>query len=267
MPNRKAAALKTGLIAALGVALAGSVWATDAVVGCDTCGEAKGLIGGADLGWLGVAFYVALLVAFALPRTRWAALWGVQAAGAAHLVMVGMLLANGVICPACLLTAVGAWVALGLSFAVEPKLLERVWIVMPAVAGMTLVGMLALQARARAERQRHVRRAAESILHEHRDIASGRAVLLVFTRAKCKHCNTLKDEVVPPIVHSFGESLNVEERPAWQGLPSPTVVVVGADDTLVVFPGLPDLERLREAVSEAVKATGRRPAWLDAARE
>lgn len=248
--------IKLLLVAAAAVGLAGCAWALASGVSCAGCSRASHLVGDVNLAALGAAFY-ALLLAGGLfvprsPVTQAAAL----AAGGVHLALLGILAGNQLFCPACLLTAGGGFGAAGAALALDRRDPWRsASIVMAAAVAANLgTGFLARGAEVRGLQE--VKKAARSVRGE-RPVPPGRARIVAFIRPACAHCREYKERVLPVVLSEYGEKLVAEQRPAWKGLWTPSVVVLGRKDT--VFPGNPSVEDLRRAVRQACEGEGPAP--------
>ncbi len=240
----------------LGVALGGSVWAWTQEGHCGSCGgAARDLTGGRSLAPLGVGFYAGLLglgVFFGRSRILFS---GLLCAASAHAVILILVSHRGGFCGPC--TMVGGAAILGgiLSFFIDPDNLARGSLLMP-IGGILTHAALFLFA---AMPHPHLGGERGAGPGTERDVAPlarqavkpGTASLLVFTRPGCPYCDLFEEKVLPELLREFGDRLGVERRPAPAGLPSPTLVISGAART--VFPGLPPISELRNAILQALR--------------
>jgi len=248
------------LAGGVATALAGAAWALVQGETCGTCSHAGRLVGGINLAALGVVYYVALLAAAWRAWKSPLVTGGILVAGGVHLSLAGMLLAHRIFCPPCFLAAAGAlWACLVLVWLGDSATLWRAAALVPVVALLTNVGAGTLRRQAEKRDRREAARAAEKVLAERHSAANGRVRMVVYVRRDCSYCERFKSEAIPALRQEFGGRLEIEERPAWKGLPTPTIIVLGKESTL--FPGLPDeLAELHEAVRLAgALPGGRRP--------
>lgn len=238
------------ILGGVSVALAGSVWSVLAGGTCDACHDARALIGGFQLGWIGVVFYAALAVGF----WRWdrTALAGglLLAAIGAHLTLVVFLLRNGILCPPCLVTASGALLAgMGLWLPGATPVRLRQWC-LPVGALVTLVALLVQQRIALVHREEIRRQILATVLAERRVVPVGEVHLVIFERADCRYCARFEREMLPTARRGFTGKLTLDKRQADENLPTPTVVVLGR--TNLCFVGLPAQMKLASALDQAL---------------
>lgn len=236
-----------GLVA---VALGGSVWAWIGPSTCKACAGARELLAGANLAPFGAVFYGLLFaVGMILGRSR-LFFSGLLLAASAHAVLLILLYQRGVFCSPCFL--VGGSVVLGaaLSFWADADNLARGSVLLPVGAVLTHTAIFALgffQPPGKVE--------ALAALPEPTAEASvapkpGTAKILVFTRSGCRYCDEFEDLVLPELLREFPGRLDVGREPAPASLPTPTIVISGKART--VFPGLPPIADLREAIVRAI---------------
>jgi hypothetical protein len=216
--------------------------ATVAAVGsCSSCGRAP--IGAVPLAaWAGIAWYGAILLA-GLAGARRAAFWGALVAAGAHVALVATLVSSGRYCTPCFIAGAAA---VGLVIATLKADGENFGRLAKAMAAGAILAQVALVGGPLLEK-----RAVEGVLMQEEARESGVVRLVVFERADCPYCDTFERDVLPAAERAVGR-LDVERRDASDRpeLPTPTVVVSGAGGR-EVFPGLPTVEMLVEAVRSA----------------
>jgi hypothetical protein len=233
---------------ACGLSLAGSLWALLVPPECESCRSAAALLGGVNLAALGIAFYALLLTGLILNRSsRWVVA-GIFAAAGVHGVLLALLLFKRLFCPACLVTASGAITMAVVALAVYPRRFRRLVIILPLTAGLAMGGKLllrSLQVDPETLAQKHVLTALQ---REEKDppVERGTVRVLVYSRPTCPHCRQLDRQIMPVIRREFDRLLRVERRPAWKGLPTPTLIIRGERRTHLV--GVRNAEALRTAI-------------------
>lgn len=231
--------------AACSASLLGSIWA--ATSGCNACQKASELIGGLGLAALGVLFYAHLLFVLMMPRARPYFSVCVLFAAGVHLALVALLVRRHIVCPACYLTAAGAFVMAGLSMGMQRRNLRRALIIVPIAATLTVIArpLFPIAGTADITRQKQIRLA---LAREEAEpaVAAGRTRMIIYSRPACSLCQELRTELLPEIRREFGPTLDIEYRPAWEGLRTPTLIVRGKRRTHLV--GLPSLDTLRQAI-------------------
>jgi hypothetical protein len=242
--------LFTGILVLVGAALAGSIWAWLDVGSCGTCGSARDLLGGRSLAPIGVAFYGALMLAgltFGRTRVFFSAL---LLAAATHVVLLLSLVQHGVFCWPCILTGASAILGAGLSFWADTDNLARGSVLLPIgalVAHTALFTMGLLRPLRIDDVVAAVPTSERSTKTEARE---GTARLLVFTRSGCRYCDEFEQDVLPELLREFSGRLDVSREQAPESLPTPTIVISGQERS--VFPGLPHIARLRDAILRAL---------------
>jgi hypothetical protein len=236
-----------GLVA---VALGGSLWAWLGSSTCKACSGARELLAGANLAPVGAVFYgVLFALGTILGRSR-LFFSGLLLAASAHVVLLTLLYQRGVFCSPCLL--VGGSVVLGaaVSFWADTDNLARGSVLLPVGAVLTHAAVFAVGFF-------HPPSTAEALAALPQPQAEatvapkpGTAKLLVFTRSGCRYCDEFEDVVLPELLREFPGRLDVGRESAPASLPTPTIVISGEART--VFPGLPPLADLREAVLRAL---------------
>jgi hypothetical protein len=245
--NERAPALRKLLILAIGVAMAGSLWAALADEGCDACGRSAALVGGLNLGAVGVGYYgLLLLTAIALERggskhtTSVGSLYlrfGVLIAAGVHLALLVLLVRNRILCPPCLVTAAGALTAATAALLQDRRYLPRAAMLLGAVVVVTYAGTKVLRQYSGSTYARQAIKAARAIQAERALLAEqgrppkGHARMVVYVWPPCQVCRRFKAEVVVPLRKEFRGQLTVEERTVWKGMARPTVIVLGQKNT------------------------------------
>jgi hypothetical protein len=72
------------------------------------------------------------------------------------------------------------------------------------------------------------------------------AQLLWFSREDCIRCEAFRTEILPALEAQYGQRLKVSEHEAWSGIPAPTVLIRGRNETLL-YPN-PSLESLQGVI-------------------
>lgn len=234
----------------LAVALGGSLWGWIGSSPCRACAGARELLAGASLAPLGAIFYGLLFVLGAFIGRSRLFFSGLLLAASAHVVLLILLFQRGVFCSPCLL--VGGSVVLGaaLSFWADADNLARGSVLLPVGAVLTNAAIFAVglfQPLGTAEALAALPKPQAEMSAGHKQ---GTAKLLVFTRSGCRYCDEFEDEVLPQLLREFSGQLEVARELAPASLPTPTIVISG--ETRTVFPGLPPLAELREAVLRAL---------------
>lgn len=230
------------------LALAGSVWAIWAGPGCAGCQQAKAAFGW-NIAWLGVVYYTLLTAWFwQSGLSRWV-IGGLMAAVGTHLELVYLLWREEIFCPACLVTAVGAFVA-GISVwrSVANNFNNLIW-PLPVLALLTLTAFNLQQRAASAEHQRQTDALVATVLVEKISVAEGQARLLVYSRPDCKFCQLFDEETLPQLQRDLGTNLVVERRSATGTLPTPAFVVLGRENLGCL--GLPEYAHLTNLLHRA----------------
>lgn len=239
-----------GILVLVGAALAGSLWAWLGVGSCGSCGSARELLGGRSLAPIGVAFYGALMVAglaFGRSRIFFSAL---LLAAATHAVLLLSLVQHEVLCWPCILIGASAILGAALSFWADADNLGLGSVLLPigaVVAHTALFAMGLLRPVGIDDVVAAIPTPERSTKAEARE---GNARLLVFTRSGCRYCDEFEQDVLPKLLREFSGRLDVSREPAPASLPTPTIVISGQERS--VFPGLPPVERLRDAILRAL---------------
>ena len=226
------------LLGLVGVALLGSLWAWAKGGGeCGSCSQAQGLLGGLSLAPLGVGVYGILLA-------------GILLAASVHVVLLSLLFSRGIFCGPCMLVG-GAVVLAGLlSLFIDPDNLARGSVLIPLGVFVTHAALFALGGVPRTASDRTAGLAPPIPEQAEPATNPGTANLIIFTRAGCRYCEELEEQVLPGLLQEFGKALEISRRLAPPGVPSPTLVVGGA--FRAVFPGLPPTPELRSAILRAL---------------
>ena len=252
-------ALFVGLIVALGA----SLWALAGTEACSACLRSASLAGDLNLAAVGTVYYLLLLTAGAVwafrarrqsepTRLPWPIASGILVAAGVHLMLLGLLFRNRILCPACVVTAAGALTACGALLTQDRSYLRRAMIVVPLMAALTFGGTRVLRARSQSDFLRQGKIAAYTVFEERRAVPEGNAVLVVYVRPTCHVCADFKRQVLSALGHEFPGQITIEERRAWKGLATPTTVVLGRRNSL--FIGYEEVSGLRQAVRVACGA-------------
>ena len=100
-----------------------------------------------------------------------------------------------------------------------------------------------------AARERNAVAAARAILHGRGRPEPGYVSLIVITRSGCSHCAALKAGPLPELLRQMSDRLRLEEQEARGDEPTPTLVVSGRRDYVIV--GVQPTQILRQAVELA----------------
>jgi hypothetical protein len=247
-PGRRQETWLWGLVAvACATSLLGSVWAVTASSGCDACQAASELAGPLNLALLGVLFYTHLLLVMPARRARAYVVSGAFFASGVHLILVAILLRRHLVCPACYLTAAGAFAMAGLLLATEPSHRRRAFVIIPLAALLTVIARPLFRPASAAEvaQRKQIQLALDREASEP-PVTAGKVRLLIYSRPTCVRCQVLDERILPGIRRELGDMLEIRYRPAWKGLRTPMLVVRGETRTHLV--GLPTTEMLREAI-------------------
>lgn len=242
-----------GIAAGCAAAFFGSLWALVASSDCDACQRASEAAGRVNLALLGVLYYGHLLLLLPLRRARPYLFCAVLFAAGVHLVLIAILVHRHLVCPACFLTAAGAFFMAGVAVASDPANRRRALVALPVALLLTALARPLFRPAAAAEvaHRRQVERALSREAAEP-PVAPGRTRLLIFSRPTCSLCQELQLKLLPPIRQELGAALDIQYRPAWKGLRTPTVILRGKRRAHLV--GLPTPEALREAIQIAGRA-------------
>jgi len=233
------------------VAVAGSIWATISMNSCAACRGAASAIGTHYLGVLGACFYGALALLMFFRQPGRLAKWGIFFACGVHLVLVGILHREHLLCVPCLLTASAALIA-GLTLLASDDFRWKVHTVPFFTAfGLTLA-LATMQAKAQQQARLSdanallVRTQAGNIA-----VANGKLRLIVFERKGCHYCEQFEQSYLPVLKQRFGAALEVEVRPAPADLPTPSFVLAGRQQQAIV--GLPSLQEIQQALEKCLQ--------------
>ncbi len=239
--------LLLGLVA---VALGGSLWAWIDGSECGACGGAREILGGKSLAPLGAGFYGILLALGACSGRSRLFFSALLVAGSVHVVLLLALYQRGIYCGPCGLVGGAAILGAAISFRADADNLARGSVLVPLGAILTQAALFAtatFQAPAVAEA---VTARSEAGQEARAGAKPGTARLLVFTRAGCRYCDEFEEDVLPELLQEFSGRLEVARDQAPASLPTPTIVISGAART--VFPGLPPVALLRDAIHRAL---------------
>jgi hypothetical protein len=251
----KAPPFRALLLLGLATAWSGSLWVLLSEK-CTACSQSAELVGGLNLGAIGVGYYALLLIAALVligrrPRdassaeSRWVR-GGTLIAGGVHLALVAMLLRNRILCPPCFLTAAGAFLGAFAVLALDRRHLARVAVLLAIAAGVTYGSTKILRYYAATTSEIEAMRAERLLLREQSLPSTGRARMVVYERSTCHFCKMFRAQVLPPLRKEFGSRLALEERKAWKGMAIPTVIVLGQRNFRLI--GYRTLGSVRQAV-------------------
>lgn len=250
-------------LAAILSAFGGSVWAMVAH-GCNSCERASDLVSGLNLGLIGALFYGALFLVSlwgsgllsrraaegtpASPRAFGVGPWVAVAAGV-HAALVLFLVRNRIVCPPCLFTAASVWVAAAiLLFAGNRRAVVAGLAVVSAAAGYFVVR--GLKPPDEFWKHRAAIKIAQKVRQEKGTPATGQATLTAYMRPGCHRCDQFEKVVLPLLRKEFPKELAVELRPAPNNINTPTVIILGAKDT--IFDSLHSTEDVLAATRAAL---------------
>jgi hypothetical protein len=249
------------MILGIAVALAGSLYAL-LNEGCRVCSQSAELVGGLNLGAIGLGYYGLLLAAAAIglvsAPSRLSAIGargvmgGLLIAGGVHLTLVAMLLRNRVLCPPCLVTGAGALLGAAAVLVLNRRALIPSLVLVAAVSVAAYGGTRILRQYAATNYERVAFRAEQALLRERAVPSHGHALMVVYEWPTCHYCQAFKAQVLPPLRQEFRRELVVEERTAWMGMVTPTVILLGQRDSRLC--GFQPLPRVRQAVRLACGA-------------
>jgi hypothetical protein len=215
---------KSGVLLALASCVLLSTLSFAYAADCRSCKKGAALAGALPVAALGMIGYATL---FALgrfaPGSSLLSL-GVAAAAGVHVGLMAQLARARVVCVPCLLTAICAWTAAGLTVAVAPLTLAI------AVAG----SVAALAATHLGRRLFELEVAANSLAVARRVAAEpaptdGKIAIVVYKRANCPVCAYYEASVRPTLEEALGERVIFDERePGRAPLVTPLLVVRGA---------------------------------------
>jgi hypothetical protein len=238
------------LLGLVALAIGGSLWAWIGPSACKACAGARELLAGANLAPIGTVFYgILFAVGTILGRSR-LFFSGLLLAGSAHVVLLTLLYQRGVFCSPCLL--VGGSVVLGaaLSFWADVDNFARGSVLLPIGAVITHIAIFAISFFQPPSTAEALAALPDVTTESSVTLKPGIAKILVFSRSGCRYCDEFEEAVLPELLREFPGRLDVGREPAPASLPTPTIVVSG--ETRTVFPGLPPLADLREAVLRAL---------------
>jgi hypothetical protein len=210
------------------------------------------LAGPLNVAFVGVAFYFSLFCLTLFQRLPVVVRNCIFMAAGVHLALVGMLVSQRAWCLPCISTTLAALAtAIWLLIAYPKMLLPGILLI---IAGSILGSvLLSIEAKAfTAQRQHLAQVVAQEIAHGHVPPVTGQMTLVVLTRNGCSHCAQLKAGPLPDAEKVFKGMLNVEERTAPDGVPTPTLVVLGRSNYFMV--GVPTDERLTAFIRLALSA-------------
>lgn len=248
-------AARSSLVVACALCLGGSIWAAAFPPACPMCGQAAELLGGISLAPLGVIFYSALLLMIALNAPSRQVCWAIVGAVGVHTVLLTLLFLARIACAPCILTAVGAGLMLLSLHTIDRRLFWRGAALAAAFALPVVITVRVMDAGALAG-------GMDPEVSDRALFAAGALVQLdpparkpvriaVYWREGCPSCRKFRADVLPAITAEFARRVDIQYWPAWETLPTPAVVVTGANDT--VFRVVPSVVQKRQAVLHALR--------------
>jgi hypothetical protein len=213
-------------------ALGGSIWAAVAGAGCSACQDARSLVAGWPLAWIGVALYALIsLLSASARRPAWTQAAFFAASGT-HLVLLLLLLRHRLMCPPCIFTALAAWFGAAVTLAARRP------------------GILALASLAVASSLAAIAFAAKSppAIDSLPPVEPGHVRLRVYERPDCYECQMFEAQMVPQLLDEFGGTLVLARFPAPQDMSTPTLVIEGRGKQILT--GLPAYDELKKALHD-----------------
>lgn len=215
----------------------------DAFSTCTGCGVGESV----SLGWVGLIFYLSLLVYSARSASDRVFAVGVSLAAVFHLWLAMYMILTGMLCELCLILAVNAVVLVSYVLLLNRYRLVTMF-TLPAMAGVLTLGIVGME-------WRRVDKGSISASLTSQRIR-GKIIVSIFERKGCPLCVELRNHVIPFIASEYGDRLKVEYHNAdnlkfirW----APTVVVRSHEGSLdKIFEGKPRLEQLRSAIDYAL---------------
>jgi hypothetical protein len=165
--------------------------------------------------------------------------------------LLAVLAHAGIFCAPCFGTALAALAALVFAIRCESSNALRASFVIPVAACLVQAGVLLSGA---GPALAHAQAEPDRVVHEDLvsgSVARGTVRLVVYTRADCGYCIQLERDVLPGLIREYGDRLTIERRSAAElpGIPTPTLILSG-DQKRRLFPGLPEVEELRNVIQD-----------------
>lgn len=248
--TRKGKILFSTILGLVATALGGALWAWLGAPDCGSCGGTRQLLGGLTLAPLGAGFYGVLLAlgaAFGGSRLFFS---GLLVAASAHVVLLFALYQHGVFCGPCILAGGAAILGAAFSFWADPDNLARGSVLLPVGAVLSHAAVFAMGFLRPPGMDEAIATLPPPTLEAKTEAKPGMARLLVFTREGCRYCDLFEQDVLPDLLREFSGRLGVSREQAPASLPTPTIVISGEERT--VFPGLPPVAQLRDAILRAL---------------
>jgi len=243
LPARRAITILVGL------GLCGSAWAAGFVSHCSACDRTSAVVPGVNLGLIGLAYYGALLAVLLWKGPNRVAVVGIHAAIGVHATLVAVLVARGIFCPPCALTALAALAAGGLAARSSRDHFRLALKLVPAAAVLAALAIGGV--RALAQERHHAAIGLAVRLATATPVSPDREVrLVVYYRTGCHVCREFDEAVLPRLREEFGEAIEVEHVPAAPELSTPTIVVIG-QTTPILFEGLPSTTEIAQSIRDA----------------
>ena len=234
----------------IALSLCGAIWASIVGTECADCRAAGAMLhfGYLNLAIIGSVFYALLLGAMCAKGMNVWTLRGIFIAAGVHLILLVVLLRQRLLCPPCLITALGAFAAAGLAWAHGKATgASNAAFALPLAAVLTLVAVVSEQQIAVRKNERLVRDLIVNLRKEP-ETTEGETRLIIYTRPHCPFCTKLKSDVLPRALAQV-QKVHVEERDAPKNLPTPTLIILGSQNSH--FLGLPKQEDLVDSLRRA----------------
>lgn len=217
---------------------------------CEVCQWATSMLGGINLGLVGLIFYPVLVV-LAVLRKRTYLMWGFAFAAGVHLALVSALIYAHTPCLKCFATASSAILGVGVLFPRTRRAIFRMLMFIVVVFVLSGVGLLYLE---RVDDQNMESAQNKAIATVRLDsvakpVPAVRVRIVYFTRKGCHFCEEFKSGALATTTAEFKDVLETEEREAFDHLPTPMVFVFGKEEA--IFKTAPTSEELRAAVAKA----------------
>jgi hypothetical protein len=216
------------ILSAIGLCVMLSLWSAIFSPSCRSCEHVARLAGDVPLPALGVAFYLALLVAALLaPPLLWSS--GIFFACGVHVWLLLMLARSRLWCWSCAAIALTILSAAALYAVTTGGML--VLAAASCLSGVALAWISTSYARQLYQLQsRHsAYRLASQVAHAGDAVPPGHVRLVVYTRKHCPLCSFYETVVRPALEEEFGAVVTTEERDAEQEkIATPLIIVSGA---------------------------------------
>ena len=216
------------ILSAIGLCLLLSLWSAVFSKSCRSCEHVARFAGDLPLPALGVAFYLALLVAACgAPPTL--VNGGLCFASGVHVWLITMLTRARVVCWSCVAMALTVWSAAALSAFTTGGVL---WLAAAsAFSGFALAWVITSYARQlyQLQARQGAYRLAIQVAQEGDAVPTGHVRLVVYKRQDCPLCSFYETAVRPALEEEFGEVVTFEERDvAHEQAAAPLLIISGS---------------------------------------